>query len=156
MQLWFKVCALYVINSIAYCQLNHTFCTCKTIVYVEHLSYTPCQWTADISSAWECELLLCFLQLMKEFPLLSMFNIHENLLESLLELQNYADVQAVLAKYDGMSTADLSHTRTQNLPLSFLCCCKRCCTIEPDWILGSSSDMVQSLITTNSCSKLSN
>uniref|UniRef100_A0A4W4DWH4 Suppression of tumorigenicity 7 n=1 Tax=Electrophorus electricus TaxID=8005 RepID=A0A4W4DWH4_ELEEL len=40
--------------------------------------------------------------LMKEFPLLSMFNIHENLLESLLELQNYADVQAVLAKYDGM------------------------------------------------------
>lgn len=38
---------------------------------------------------------------MKEFPLLSMFNIHENLLESLLELQAYADVQAVLAKYDG-------------------------------------------------------
>uniref|UniRef100_A0A8C6VPW1 Suppression of tumorigenicity 7 n=1 Tax=Nothobranchius furzeri TaxID=105023 RepID=A0A8C6VPW1_NOTFU len=37
--------------------------------------------------------------LMKEFPLLSMFNIHENLLESLLELQNYADVQAVLAKF---------------------------------------------------------
>lgn len=41
---------------------------------------------------------------MKEFPLLSMFNIHENLLESLLELQNYADVQAVLAKYDGTNT----------------------------------------------------
>uniref|UniRef100_A0A8C5HKZ2 Suppression of tumorigenicity 7 n=1 Tax=Gouania willdenowi TaxID=441366 RepID=A0A8C5HKZ2_GOUWI len=40
--------------------------------------------------------------LMKEFPLLSMFNIHENLLESLLELQNYADVQAVLAKYDAL------------------------------------------------------
>uniref|UniRef100_A0A672SFV8 Suppression of tumorigenicity 7 n=1 Tax=Sinocyclocheilus grahami TaxID=75366 RepID=A0A672SFV8_SINGR len=46
--------------------------------------------------------------LMKEFPLLSMFNIHENLLESLLELQNYADVQAVLAKYDGTSTSHLS------------------------------------------------
>uniref|UniRef100_A0A8D3CKT4 Suppression of tumorigenicity 7 n=1 Tax=Scophthalmus maximus TaxID=52904 RepID=A0A8D3CKT4_SCOMX len=45
--------------------------------------------------------------LMKEFPLLSMFNIHENLLESLLELQNYADVQAVLAKYDGEE-----HTRS--------------------------------------------
>ncbi|KPP73834.1 suppressor of tumorigenicity 7 protein-like [Scleropages formosus] len=41
--------------------------------------------------------------LMKEFPLLSMFNIHENLLESLLELQAYADVQAVLAKYDDIS-----------------------------------------------------
>ena len=46
---------------------------------------------------------------MKEFPLLSMFNIHENLLESLLELQNYADVQAVLAKYDGEGE---THRRT--------------------------------------------
>uniref|UniRef100_A0A8C8RKK0 Suppression of tumorigenicity 7 n=1 Tax=Pelusios castaneus TaxID=367368 RepID=A0A8C8RKK0_9SAUR len=42
-------------------------------------------------------------ELMKEFPLLSMFNIHENLLEALLELQAYADVQAVLAKYDDIS-----------------------------------------------------
>ncbi|XP_031423558.1 suppressor of tumorigenicity 7 protein-like isoform X1 [Clupea harengus] len=41
--------------------------------------------------------------LMKEFPLLGMLNIHENLLESLLELQAYADVQAVLAKYDDIS-----------------------------------------------------
>ncbi|NXC19211.1 ST7L protein, partial [Corythaeola cristata] len=32
--------------------------------------------------------------LMKEFPVLSMLNIHENLLEALLELQAYADVQA--------------------------------------------------------------
>uniref|UniRef100_A0A3Q1LQ30 Suppressor of tumorigenicity 7 protein-like n=1 Tax=Bos taurus TaxID=9913 RepID=A0A3Q1LQ30_BOVIN len=48
--------------------------------------------------------------LMKEFPPLTMLNIHENLLESLLELQAYADVQAVLAKYDVPKSAAICYT----------------------------------------------
>jgi tetratricopeptide (TPR) repeat protein len=42
-----------------------------------------------------------FRDLVKEFPMMSVFNIHENLIEVLLTLQNYPDVQGVLAKYDG-------------------------------------------------------
>lgn len=66
---------------------------------------------------------LFFLQLMKEFPLLGMLNIHENLLEALLELQAYADVQAVLAKYDGMSNPDKNFIFTKlqlSSPLNLL------------------------------------
>lgn len=38
---------------------------------------------------------------MKDYPTVNLFNVHENLIEALLELQAYADVQALLVKYDG-------------------------------------------------------
>jgi hypothetical protein len=47
-----------------------------------------------------------FRDLVKEFPMMSVFNIHENLIEVLLALQNYPDVQGVLAKYDGKHSFD--------------------------------------------------
>ncbi|VEL24475.1 unnamed protein product [Protopolystoma xenopodis] len=39
--------------------------------------------------------------LIKEYPNLNLFNLHENLIECYLAAQQYADAQAFLAKYDG-------------------------------------------------------
>ena len=53
-----------------------------------------------------------FRDLVKEFPMMSVFNIHENLIEVLLALQNYPDVQGVLAKYDGENSAWILVSKT--------------------------------------------
>ena len=51
-----------------------------------------------------------FCQLMKEFPLMSVLNIHENLLEALLEIQAYSEVQVlILSRLPSGSLSILIH-----------------------------------------------
>ena len=51
--------------------------------------------------------------------MMSVYNIHENLIEVLLEMQSYPDVQAVLAKYDGKQPDSESCHQTERVQEHF-------------------------------------
>ena len=51
------------------------------------------QWECTCKQGWPFSRFFFLFQLMKEFPLMSVLNIHENLIEALLEMQSYSEVQ---------------------------------------------------------------